>query len=102
MKETRPRDEPADQIDRAVEVSLLVVKYVSVHMHKNGPWPVVVAVVARKVQATQKQTDFRVLDSQQNNCAIRPRLTIEDPNLIKFCVEVVAVMIPFPNRHSHH
>ena len=41
VKETRSRDEPADQNPRAVDVSTLVIKYISCVYLCNGPWPVV-------------------------------------------------------------
>ena len=46
VKDARSRDEPASQINHVVAVSMLVIKYVSCVHKGNGPWPVVVAVVA--------------------------------------------------------
>ena len=41
VKETRSRNEPADQNPRAVAVSTLVIKYILCVYLCNGPWPVV-------------------------------------------------------------
>ena len=40
MKERRSCDEPADQNPQAVDVSMLVIKYILCVYLCNGPWPV--------------------------------------------------------------